>query len=1044
MMAGCTGGNETEPAAQAGRSILEHAPSAPGLEGAKIRVGPGEGRSPRQGASSLASAASNLGPFTATGETWVSGSVAGSYYNTQAVDSSGESLTEINSGNGKNKLSELEHHWTVSGITAAADLLVIVAHQSGSTDRDAFTFSYSTDGVNWTNAITVATTVTSSTRFEAPISLGGASTVYVRVRDTDRTAGAVNVDTLVVDYLAVDIKSTCGNGLVEGRETCDDRNTQSCDGCSASCRAEPLQNWYTDGDGDTYGNPASAAQSAFCAPAGKVSNNTDCNDANAAFNPGVTDVCSDGIDQNCDGVDQACVCGDGVRGSSEACDDGNLASCDGCSADCQTVESLGAYYPDADGDGFGSTGAPVSAYCASPGRAGNNTDCNDSAASIYPGAPDACSDGIDQDCNGQDRSCVLGSSCASNAECPTGFCVDGVCCENACQGGCQTCNSPMGSPGLCTAQMDMTSDAVCGAYTCSGGKCASSCLWMGSVLFDGLCSTGNYCSKSGTCLPKKTKGTVCSAANECTSGVCADGVCCDSACGGACDACNVAGREGTCSPRPAGSSGAPACAPFVCNGTGTACPTSCSTNADCIGDYFCEAGTCTTKRDIGQACTGSLQCASGFCVDGYCCNSSCNGDCDACDVPGSYGSCALRPAGTQGQPSCSPYLCDGTKAVCPTTCTSEAGCIERSSCDPATSTCTEASGFPNGETCANDRECQSSFCVDGVCCDTACGASCDACNLAGSEGVCTVRPAGAAGEPSCSPNLCGGQAQCATSCTSNSDCAGGLPCRDGMCAIPFALTRGWGGMESLDADNPAAKLRVYIETATLAKFHIRSSSSAVAVSLINPAGQEISVDTAAQAGILARHWDTSSPALALQGGIYTPLTERGAHVTFDIPMPTPGAWFVKLSARTRPVTKAMGAQVQLTTDGKAGTALVTDKQSYAPGEPVTAWLHVRDLSVTPPAPMSGATAKLSFLEVYEDPNSGVPKIPPKPVFKTLSLVDDGGGAGASGDTAPGDGIYTGRLTLTKAAKYIASAEVRGTDAHGHVWVRTSTNIIEVE
>jgi hypothetical protein len=281
-------------------------------------------------------------------------------------------------------------------------------------------------------------------------------------------------------------------------------------------------------------------------------------------------------------------------------------------------------------------------------------------------------------------------------------------------------------------------------------------------------------------------------------------------------------------------------------------------------------------------------------------------------------------------------------------------------------------------------------------------------------------------------------------CSSNADCAGGLPCREGVCAIPFALSRGWGGMESLDADNPAAKLRLYIETATVAKLHVRSSSNGIVVSLIDPAGQEFSLDGAAKAGIQVRHWDTASPELALQGGIYSPLTESGSHVTFEIPSPMPGAWYVKLSARTRPVTRMMGAQVQLTTDGKAGTALITDKQTYALGEPVGVWLHVRDLSVSPPAPMSGATAKVSFLEVFEDPNSGVPKIPPKPFFKTLTLVDDGGGAGASGDGAAGDGVYSGRLTLTKASKYIVSAEVRGTDANGHVWVRTNSNIIEVE
>ena len=61
----------------------------------------------------------------------------------------------------------------------------------------------------------------------------------------------------------------------------------------------------------------------------------DCDDTDASIHPGAPEVCEDGVDQDCDGNDEGCVCGDGVQEGSEQCDDGNTADGDGCSATCQ-------------------------------------------------------------------------------------------------------------------------------------------------------------------------------------------------------------------------------------------------------------------------------------------------------------------------------------------------------------------------------------------------------------------------------------------------------------------------------------------------------------------------------------------------------------------------------------------------------------------------------------------------------------------------------------------------------------------------------------
>ena len=63
--------------------------------------------------------------------------------------------------------------------------------------------------------------------------------------------------------------------------------------------------WYQDYDGDGYGNPNLSLQAAS-QPNGFVANTSDCNDLDSSIYPGATEICADGVDQDCSGADEIC------------------------------------------------------------------------------------------------------------------------------------------------------------------------------------------------------------------------------------------------------------------------------------------------------------------------------------------------------------------------------------------------------------------------------------------------------------------------------------------------------------------------------------------------------------------------------------------------------------------------------------------------------------------------------------------------------------------------------------------------------------------
>jgi hypothetical protein len=201
-------------------------------------------------------------------------------------------------------------------------------------------------------------------------------------------------------------------------------------------------------------------------------------------------------------------CGSGCECATGNCVDGVCCNtaCAGVCVACNLTGQIGTCSPRPVGtdpeNGCGNYACDVNGICA--------TTCSGCPATTCKAA-NQCVAGA----------CVAkkaqGVACGAGCECASGFCNDGVCCNQDCSGPCRSCNAA----GTCVARPAFADpENGCGNYQCNGaGACYTGCgAAAGPCAIE--CKPGAFCAGGGVCTADKNGGAGCGNNCECRSNTC--------------------------------------------------------------------------------------------------------------------------------------------------------------------------------------------------------------------------------------------------------------------------------------------------------------------------------------------------------------------------------------------------------------------------------------------------------------------------------------------------------------------------------------------